>query len=183
MTKKQRLFLAANFSAPARAHLLDLASLIKAENGQGRFCQPEQLHLTLVFLGDCGPAQLLLAKRAMDETEFLPFNLVINSLGRFQRRGGDLWWAGLAENKQLTKLQNELAGNLARAGFQLDSRPYRPHITLARNVKSALLPRQLEPFTEQVSQVDLMESTRISSKMVYTCIHQRAARLDPTSGS
>jgi len=89
------------------------------------------------------------------------------------RDGGDIWWAGLREDKPLMDLQRGLSDNLRAAGFALESRKYSPHITLGREVVTDAKPWRIEPFGETVGAIDLMKSERIRGKLTYTAIHSR----------
>ena len=109
----------------------------------------------------------------MDAISFKPFPITIERVGLFKRKGGDIWWAGLHENKMLTVLHNDLTNNLVSAGFSLDKRNYSPHITLGREIVTNAVPWQTEIFGETVTGIDLMKSERINGKLTYTVIHKR----------
>ena len=89
---------------------------------------------------------------------------------RFKRDGGDIWWAGVRESKPLSDLQRVLHNRLAAGGFKLETRGFSPHITLGREVTTTLLPKQIEPFEENVDKIDLMRSDRKYGKLVYACL-------------
>ena len=163
-----RLFIAINFNKDTMSKLFDICEWLKAGSEQGRFSDPENLHLTLAFLGECRMAQALSAKSAMDASRFSPFAVSIDRVGRFRRDGGDIWWAGVRESKPLTDLQRRLSDHLTAKGFTLDTRKFSPHITLGREVVTQLQPKTLEPFGETVSAVELMKSERIQGKLVYS---------------
>ena len=130
------------------------------------------------FLGDgwCDDKQLAEAKSAMDRVQFKPFSIHIGRIGRFRRRGGDLWWAGVSENQPLTQLHAELTDNLREAGFQIEKRRFSPHITLGREIVTNASPRLIEKFRQTVESVKLMKSERISGKLVYTSIYEKSSR-------
>lgn len=128
-----RLFIAVLLSDSALAALARAQGQIKAAGGQGRFTPPQNLHLTLAFLGECESAQP--AGQAIEATAFAPFPLELGELGRFKRPEGDILYAGLKPCDALQVLHRELSANLRRAGFALDSRPYAPHLTLARKLR------------------------------------------------
>ncbi len=173
MTRLHRLFIAINFSAATKKQLAGLISLLQDANGQGRFCQPDQLHLTLAFLGNCRQNQLELSKKILAGTSFSPFNLTIDRVDRFTGRGGDIWWAGLQDQPLLNQLQSQLAQSLKKVGFLLDARTFRPHITLGRAISCDLAPQNVPTWSEQVRQIDLMESVSCGGKMVYNCIYSQ----------
>ena len=168
-----RLFLAVNFTNETRAQLLALQDELRARSKRGRFSTPENLHLTLVFLGECDDKQSASAIAAMEAICFEPFPILVDKIGRFKREAGDIWWAGLQENEPLGKLQQNLTDELAAAGFKLERRKYSPHITLGRDVITDEIPWKTEPFGETVNSIDLMKSERIQGKLTYASIFSR----------
>jgi len=153
-----------------RSRLLALRDELFSRSKRGNFSLPENIHLTLAFLGECDARQTAAAKAAMDAVRFDPFDIHIERIGRFRRDGGDIWWAGLRGNRQLSDLQRELTDKLIAAGFSLERREYKPHITLGREVVTDAFPCRIEPFGETVSSMELMKSERIAGKLTYTAI-------------
>jgi 2'-5' RNA ligase len=168
-----RLFAAINFNDDTRSRLLALGDEIRSHSARGNFSAPENLHLTLAFLGECDPQQTAAAKSALDAVTFGPFEITIDRVGRFKRGGGELWWAGLSESKPLFDLQLDLADRLISSGFTLENRKYSPHITLGREIVTSLNTWAIEPFGETIGMIDLMKSERIRGKLTYTSIHFR----------
>jgi len=168
-----RLFIAINFTTETRSQLLVLRDELRGKSERGRYSLPENLHLTLVFLGECDAKQISAAKFSLDAINLEPFNITVDCIGRFKRNGGDLWWAGIRENKALTDLQQELTSVLCSHGFKLEKRKYSPHITLARDVVTDIKPWTIEPFSEKVSTIELMKSEHITGKLTYTAMFSR----------
>jgi len=166
-----RLFFALNFSNNTKARLVSLQDELRLQSVGGNFTAPENLHLTLAFLGECSPKQLISAKIALNLMKIELMNIQIDCLGCFRRDAGDIWWAGVAENDALMKLQRELSNKLISVGFKLDNRKYNPHITLARDITVHSSLREIEPFDETILEVELMKSERMRGKMVYTAVH------------
>lgn len=165
-----RLFIAINFNDDTRTQLLALCDDLRARSRRGRFSAPENLHLTLAFLGECDAEQTATAKTVMDAVKFEPFSVVIDRIDRFKRDGGDIWWAGVQSSKPLIDLQTDLTEKLIYAGFTLDKRKYSPHITLGRDVVTDTAPWQVKSFGETVTSIELMKSERIDGKLTYTPI-------------
>jgi len=167
-----RLFVSINFNDETRERLVGLQNELRKGAVCGRFVTGENLHLTLAFLGDCDSKQIAIAKAVLGEMDFEPFGIVIDNIGRFRRDGGDIWWAGVANNRDLLRVQKILTDKLAAAGFKLDKRKYSPHITLGREVvtRDGFVPRQPLAFGEEVLMIELMRSERRDGKMVYTPI-------------
>ncbi len=100
-----------------------------------RWCRPEQIHLTLVFLGKIDDTQLSVLEQAIRTTaaRTSPFNLAISALGVFPKSGAPrVLWAGVSEEKSLMELHRMLSEKIAELGIPVEKRPYRPHLTLAR---------------------------------------------------
>ena len=166
-----RLFIAVNFNNETRSRLLALRDGLRSRSERGNFTLPENLHLTLAFLGECDAKQTAAVKAAMDTVRFEPFDIHIERVGHFKRNGGDIWWAGLRGNEALSDLQRELTDKLITAGFSLERRQYKPHITLGREVVTDAAPWQVEPFGETVPGIDLMKSERMAGKLTYSVIY------------
>ncbi|MDR2571526.1 MAG: RNA 2',3'-cyclic phosphodiesterase, partial [Oscillospiraceae bacterium] len=141
-----RLFVAINFNEATKQGLLALSDELRGESSGGRFSLPENLHLTLAFLGECDGKQTTAVKSVLDTVIFDPFEITIDCVGRFKRDGGEIWWAGVREDKILSDLQRTLAAGLCSCGFTCDKRKYSPHITLGREIVTTANPRQIEPF-------------------------------------
>ena len=168
-----RLFIAINFNDETRARLLGLRDAIRSGSAGGNFGAPENMHLTIVFIGECDASQTAAVRAAMDEAPFVPFEIKIGRVGLFKRDGGGIWWAGVEANKILSDLQRRLTTDLISKKFAVDSRSYNPHITLGREVVTDMKPWEAEPFGETVRSIELMKSERIGGKLVYTPIYRR----------
>lgn len=99
---------------------------------------PDHMHLTLVFLGSVAGDCLPVIEEAMREAarSVPPFPLEYAGLGLFGRpKHPRVIWMGLRDQPLLQHLYADMARYLRRADFELESRPYHPHLTLGR-VKS-----------------------------------------------
>jgi 2'-5' RNA ligase len=166
-----RLFIAINFNNKTRSYLLALRDELRGKSQRGNFSAPENLHLTLAFIGEVSLKNVDKIEAILETVTFSPFEAVIDRLGTFSR--GTLWWAGLHEDMPLMDLQHEVEHKLALCGFEMDGRKYHPHITLGREVVTDMKPWAIEPFGETVGTIDLMKSERIDGKLTYTVIHTK----------
>jgi 2'-5' RNA ligase len=163
-----RLFIAIHFSPGVREVLLSAIDSLRAQAVSGNFTRPENLHLTLAFIGESNDPDS--AAEAIDAAAVPPFFLAVRGFGHF----GDLWWVGIEKNPALTGLAESLQESLRRHGFEVDKRPFRPHITLARQVELRGAPQLCIPRTGMtVSRISLMKSERIRGKLTYTEIYGR----------
>ena len=167
-----RLFIAINFPAEIKAAIAKIRDSLKDAAFCGNFILTENLHLTLVFLGECDASQTETVKSVLDEIVFSEFTLALDKAGYFKRDGGNTWWVGLKENNSLSCLQADLSNSLRQMGFVLDSRNYFPHVTIGCEVK--MRTGFVQPETQQVSftvtGIELMKSERINGKLVYTSL-------------
>jgi len=172
-----RLFIAINFPTEVKATIMQSRDILKQAALQGNFSLDENLHLTLVFLGECDVRQANTIKAVMDNTRFEAFTLSLDKVGRFKRHCGDTWWIGLKTNKTLSDLQAALTIRLIQKGFMLEDRQYSPHVTIGREIK--LRPGFITPEIPQVSftiaSIDLMKSERINGKLTYTQVYSKSA--------
>jgi RNA 2',3'-cyclic 3'-phosphodiesterase len=109
---------------------------------------PEDLHVTLVFLGPCPADRRAAVEAALARTaaDAAPFTLRARGLGCFgtPRRPRVLWAGVDGAEDPLAWLQCRCVRELAAEGFRLDGRAYRPHITVGR-VRAV---RNASPLTE-----------------------------------
>lgn len=171
-----RLFVAINFNDETRFRLAEIQRKIRSSAPRGRFPDPANFHLTLAFLGECDAKERHAAQNILSSMIFAPFELTFERIGRFERRGGDLWWAGIALTRDLKELQNALSRGLASVGFELDSRPFKPHVTLVRQILEKITITAPQPFSETVRSIELMESTRIDSRLTYVPLFRAESR-------
>ena len=134
-------------SAPARERLFfalwpddatrdALASLARGAlgDGNGRLVAPENLHLTLAFLGGVDAAFRACAERAAEQVSALGFTLSLAHTGCWPR-AQVLWSAPEATPDALSELASALNGALHECGYAPEARPFRAHVTLARKVR------------------------------------------------
>jgi len=102
----------------------------------GRGMHPEDVHLTLAFLGDT-PLELLDAvKHVAAGVHGEPFALRVDALNYWKHNR--IVWAGVHEvPAALSALVEDLRGRLRAAGIRFDAKAFVPHITLFRNARPA----------------------------------------------
>lgn len=174
-----RLFLAVNFQEEIKNNIMETIQGLKAYASQGNFTLRENLHLTLVFLGEIAPDRVESIRQVMNKVQREKFELSLSGLGYFPRNGGNIYWLGVDKNKPLAELQKELQQGLIQAGFSLETREFKPHLTLCREVKmrkefdQSNFSANLQTLSQQVEKISLMKSERIRGKLTYTEIASR----------
>ena len=99
-----------------------------------RWILPEQLHLTLHFIGEVDGAMMRTIQEALGRISSPVLQLCLQGVGVFPLRGKKphTLWVGVEKSKQLLALHCQVASALVAAGCELEQRKYAPHITLAR---------------------------------------------------
>jgi 2'-5' RNA ligase len=132
-----RLFVALEIGATALDRVADeQARLAETMRGSSlRWTKRDQLHITLVFIGDVSDdraAQLVEIMRAPISQP--PFRFELCGVGAFPPRGAPraLWIGVKSGAEQVIQLQSLIAGRLEDVGVEREGRPFSPHLTLAR---------------------------------------------------
>lgn len=98
-----------------------------------RWQDKEQLHLTLKFLGDTRKERFVKLKEALEDIEISSFTITIKGFGYFpEGEQPRVLWAGIDENDTLTVLYKTVESTCQNLNFEAESRPFRPHVTIAR---------------------------------------------------
>ncbi len=112
----------------------------------------ENIHLTLKFLGNVGPSKLAEVKSALSRVKFDPFSIEIRGAGAFPTlKRMNVIWVGIGEgwtNAQQIFEQTETL--LHEVGFSRETRPFSPHITIAR-VRSGRKRDEVAAFLEHLA--------------------------------
>ncbi len=139
----ERLFVAIPLPDSLRA---ELAALYEPLRGVA-WTRPEQLHLTLRFLGDVEPPLVSAAEAALERVSVQTFVLPLGGAGAFPPRGQPrVLWVGVGSgHPRLHQLRQQIDDALLGAGLALDVRRFQPHATLAR-VRAEAAPGAVSQF-------------------------------------
>ena len=126
----QRLFVAIALPAAVRAVLAELARPLSGV----AWTRPEQLHLTLRFLGEVPDEKIEAISDRLSQIQVTPFVLPIEGCGTFPPNAPPrVLWAGVGSgHPRLFQLRQRLDDTLLSAGVPFDVRVFHPHVTLAR---------------------------------------------------
>ena len=98
-----------------------------------RWLEPDELHLTVRFIGEVDGVVFDDVLAALDEVRRAPFALALRGVGHFPPRGEPrILWAGLERSAELKVLHDKVESALVRAGVEPEPRKFTPHVTLAR---------------------------------------------------
>ena len=139
-----RLFVALEIPTELCDSLATIISEFRTLAPKLKWVRPENLHLTLKFIGETEPAELLAIRAALAQVRSNnPAELQLQGLGFFPNdRWPRVFWAGLRASDNLAPLAADIDAACATVGFPREQRPFSPHLTLAR-LESTLPPGSL----------------------------------------
>jgi 2'-5' RNA ligase len=130
-----RIFVAAEIPEKYKDEIITTILPLKADFQRGiKWVKKENIHLTIKFLGEVCSKKSEEVKQALSEIKPLSMPLKISSFGAFPSLSRpSVLWAGLVDEKGILKnLASEIEVKLSAIGFKKETRPFTPHITLAR---------------------------------------------------
>ena len=145
-----------------------------------RWVSPQNMHLTLKFIGNIANSHLEFLKQLVAQTadQHSSFDLQIGGFGSFPNsKRPRVLWAGIHAPAELTMLQRTLEVGAARLGYQKEERPFSPHLTLGR-VRQGIQPQDFSKIRDQLESIQIgnIGSTKIDA------VHLYQSKLD-SSGS
>lgn len=179
-----RVFFAIEFEEEIKEYLAYHQQVVQNHSIRGNFTRLDNFHLTLKFIGEIEEKDISSLKEAIDilALRHKNFCLTTKSLGSFPRGNKQIIWIGLETEPLLENLYMNLEDMLAVIGYERENRPYRPHITLGREIllKNSFTDIQsmmeLETKTIKVHKVSLMESTRVKGQLTYLPLYSKVLK-------
>ena len=136
MASSIRSFIAVEFTKETTRDLARLISPLMQKWPEYRWVEPENLHLTLNFLGDVPDQKIPRVCEIVRETMagHSRFKFAFSELGAFPKAlRPRILWVGVADGKsQLTKIYYDIADQLNELRLDRDRKAFRPHVTLGR---------------------------------------------------
>ena len=146
-----RAFIAITLPTTLQHTIAEVQEVFRPLQLPWRWVTPEQIHLTLRFLGNVPAEQVTNIAQAMEcaaqgQTAFI---LRAQALGCFPHASRPrVLWVGLADPRQaLAHLNERLTASLISLGFPPEDRPFHPHLTLAR-AQDSIRSNQLLPVLQ-----------------------------------
>jgi 2'-5' RNA ligase len=150
-----RLFVALELPSEVRENLAALLEKLRAISQEPKWVRPENLHVTLKFLGEVAEAEIDAIRTALGKVRSeQPVTLAFRGLGFFpDAKRPRVFWAGIDASPNLKKLAVDLEGAMERCGIPREQREFSPHLTLAR-FESRRLPEKLRAVIAENMQRD-----------------------------
>jgi RNA 2',3'-cyclic 3'-phosphodiesterase len=176
-----RLFVALEIPSTVRENLAELLKTLRAVSPQTRWVRPENLHVTLKFIGEVPEAKLSAIQNSlMGVRSDRPVTLDFQRLGFFpNEKHPRVFWAGIETSADLKTLAADIESAMEKLGIPREQRPFSPHLTLAR-FEPRRLPEKLRTAIQEnaardfgslrTSQFHLIESNLKPSGAEYTTV-------------
>lgn len=163
-----RLFVGIPLAAAVIGELAAVSARLKSKEDGLRWTAPESWHITLQFLGNTAEEKYACLVERLRQVHSPPVPVRLEELGLFERAG--VFFAGVGLTPGLLSLEQRVAAATGLCGFAHETRPYQPHITLARDKGKGGGLRELKTriqrqpaFTRFVAEEFLLYESHLSS--------------------
>jgi 2'-5' RNA ligase len=130
-----RCFVAIEIPEQIKSFLGEIEERLKKYRADIRWVKPENIHLTLKFMGNTEEANIKKISLVIDEVchRYHPFCFKVKGIGAFpNKRTPRVLWTGIENNDKLRSLQRDIEDGLTSAGFKKEEKGFSAHITLGR---------------------------------------------------
>jgi len=165
-----RTFIAIEISDELKRKLAELQQDLP-KDGRIRLVKPDNVHVTLKFLGEIDESKVAEVKKAIESVKFEPFTIEVAGIGVFPSESFiRVVWVG-AEDERLTKIAEELDRKIHSLGFR--SEKFVSHLTITRVLGSIDLRDFLEKHKAgrfgqiEVKEIKLKKSTLTGEGPIY----------------
>lgn len=129
-----RVFVALDIPGDVRARISEISAKLARACPQARWARVEGLHVTLKFIGEATPEKVERIREALATIRSAaPVEMNFRGIGFFpNERHPRVFWIGIEATANLPELAAGIEQRLDALGVPRESRPFRPHLTLAR---------------------------------------------------
>lgn len=127
-----RAFLALELSDEIRQRLKPVQDRLRTSSARMTFVEPENIHVTVKFLGEVDDRHLPRVKDAIGTIRLPPFPVTVRNVTVNNPRRPFTVWCTVDDGGKTADLFRMVEETLAPLGFPRETRPFTPHATLAR---------------------------------------------------
>jgi len=160
-----RVFVAINPTDEVRRRLYRAAAALREADYPIRWVPPDNIHLTLKFLGEVDEGSVDAVRDAIADAlaGTAAFELHVAGFGAFpSARSPRVVWVGAEGGQQLEDVHDRVEGALARLGHPRETRAFHPHLTLGR-ARRGTSARQFKGMEDAFASLEFDASFRVDS--------------------
>ncbi len=177
-----RLFVAVEM--PVFQKISEIYKAIEMSGADVKLVEPENLHITLVFIGEVPDFKLNSVKEAVSSVTFKPFKVKLKGMGAFPSMTKPrVVWIGIEEGfTELRNIRDTLMKELKSRGIRPeDEKEFVPHLTLGRVKGPRNLFNLINIINENsnveigeinVDSIKLFKSTLTPKGPIYEVLHE-----------
>jgi 2'-5' RNA ligase len=136
MKQRIRTFVAVEIGSAIRDCAAELIDEFRAAGADVKWVEPQNLHITLKFLGDVDSREIHHVCQAVQGAvaEVAPFEFEVRGAGAFPNaKRPRTVWLGVGEgHEELVDLNRRVEKPLEKLGYRREARRYQPHLTIGR---------------------------------------------------
>ena len=169
-----RAFIAVNLPAEFKEEIIILQNRINKDFWRGKLTEPENIHLTLKFLGEISQEKMVKVKELLEKVRMSPQKIIMEQVGLFKRNSSPaIIWVKI---RGLEKLQEKI-DDVLKYKFEKEKR-FMSHITIARvklvtnkkNFENLIRGSKIRPLESQVIEFKLLMSDLSKGKPEYSTL-------------
>ena len=161
-----RIFFALWPDNATRMQIVESFKQLSIDKKHGHIVSFGNLHITLHFIGNVNQRKLDCLHRAAQAVKVGSFNLELDHYGYFKKP--KVLWMGLKQTPEaLETLHKTLGASLAECEFEVELRPYAPHMTLMRKLPKPEAFEKTKSIDWKVKEFVLVESISIEGGVRY----------------
>lgn len=182
--ERLRIFFAIELPREVKGELSRLQAELKSPNLSAKWVSPENIHLTIKFLGSVDSGKIAEIKRSLKQClkDEKNFSFRLNGLGVFpsSSRPRVVWVGVEEEDEKLKRIAEKIEAALEEIGFPREKRKFSAHVTLAR-IKREENPGELKRKMEgkgysshpiRISKIAIMKSDLTPKGPIYTKLNE-----------
>lgn len=178
-----RTFIALELSEEVKKELSRIQEELKKADADIKWAKPDNIHLTLKFLGNVGDDKIEEIKKVLNgvSSQKRPFEINLSKPGAFPNPNYPrVIWVGIEKNSlEVEKIAQAVEGDLEKLEFPAENRPFSAHLTLGRvksatnrdKLKQLLLSVGVRPKSCSIDKITLFQSTLTPKGPIYTPLH------------
>ncbi|MEW6109799.1 MAG: RNA 2',3'-cyclic phosphodiesterase [Nitrospirota bacterium] len=165
-----RCFICIEFPESVKQSIGDVIDILRKSGADIRWVSPENIHLTLKFLGQTDESLITPIKDSLHK-KVLPygsFYIKISGVGYFpDSKRPRVIWAGVEESELLKKLSRDIEEEMLKFGYENEKKAFSPHLTIGRvrsQKRIAEVLKRLDEFSKsdfgniEINNIILMKS-------------------------